>query len=464
MIRLLKGMIRPERSVHQVPFGRFVICLQIIAALAFLGYTLTKKSIRLPGSSEPYELQVEFIDAKGLDRVDEPGAAVAGAVVGRVTETHYVDGRAIATLTMDPEMRGKVFADASAELRPASAIQNLIVNVDPGDPRAGPLPEGELIPAGRTSAFVAIDELTSVFDTDTRAYVQILIAELERGLRGRESDLQESLEQLASVTDNATPISRALATRRELLARLVGDLEVVTRVLAGRSVELGNAVAAGSDTLAVTAARERELAEATRMLAPVLEEADTSLAAGADLAELLVPALDELVPASGGLAEASVKLRAMLPRAEGLVGQFSDLTVTGAEPTQLMLQGTRGLTAKVNGLIPTARDLLALTRTMARYRHGGAQLADTLSGANSVNDNGGTYGQVSVLEIEDPKPENLGMPASAARSSDGRHSLLERKLAIALERTCEQNPYACVLRFSVPGLPPEPLTAGGGEG
>ena len=381
-----------------------------------------------------------------------------------MTETHYVDGRAIATLTLDPEMRGKVFADATAELRPASAIQNLIVNVDPGDPASGALADGELIPAGRTSAFVAIDELTSVFDTDTRAYVQILIAELERGLRDRPGDLRQGLEQLAVLTDNATPISRALATRRALLADLVGELDTVTTTLADRSVELGNAVAAGSDTLAITAARERELAEAARLLAPALENADTSLAAGADLAEILVPALDEIVPAAGGLGEASAQLRALLPRTDSLVGQFDQLTRQGAEPSQLLLQGTRGLTAKVEGLLPTARDLAALARIMDEFRNGGAQLADTLSGATSVNDNGGTYGQVDVLEFEDPKPENLGLPASAARSPNGEYSLLERKLAVALERTCKPNPVACVLRFAVPGLPPEPLTGGGGEG
>ena len=67
--------------------GASLIVLQIIAALVFLGYTLTKKSIRLPFAAEPYAVEVEFADAKGLDRVDEPGAAVAGALVGRVTET-----------------------------------------------------------------------------------------------------------------------------------------------------------------------------------------------------------------------------------------------------------------------------------------------------------------------------------------------------------------------------------------
>ena len=100
---------------------------------------------------------------------------------------------------------------------------------------------------------------------------------------------------------------------------------------------------------------------------------------------------------------------------------------------------------------------------MDEYRNGGAQLADTLSGANSVNDNGGTYGQVDVLELEDPKPENFGLPASAARSRDGGPSLLERKLAIALERTCEQNPCACILRFAVPGLPDRAADARGRE-
>ena len=81
-----------------------------------------------------------------------------------------------------------------------------------------------------------------------------------------------------------------------------------------------------------------------------------------------------------------------------------------------------------------------------------------------MNDNGGTYGQVDVLELEDPKPENLGFPASAARSRSGEPSELERKLSIALEDTCNENEIACILRFLVPGLPRRPLTAGAGEG
>ena len=153
-----------------------------------------------------------------------------------------------------------------------------------------------------------------------------------------------------------------------------------------------------------------------------------------------------------------------MPRAGELIGQIDQLTRRGAEPSQLLLQGTQGLTGKVERLIPTAEDLVRLSRVLDEFRNGGAQLADTLSGATSVNDNGGTYGQVDVLEFEDPKPENVGLPAAAARSRAGRPSVLDRKLALALERTCKRNEVACLLRFMVPGLPTEPLTAGRGDG
>jgi hypothetical protein len=34
-------------------------------------------------------------------------------------------------------------------------------------------------------------------------------------------------------------------------------------------------------------------------------------------------------------------------------------------------------------------------------------------------------------------------------------------VSVALERTCDDNAYACVLRFAIPGLPNQPLTGGG---
>ncbi len=45
-------------------------------------------------------------------------------------------------MTLEASVRGKVFADASAAVRPASALQNLLVNVDPGSPGDGTAARG----------------------------------------------------------------------------------------------------------------------------------------------------------------------------------------------------------------------------------------------------------------------------------------------------------------------------------
>jgi ABC-type transporter Mla subunit MlaD len=438
-----------------VPLGRLAITVQLIAALVFVGYTLSKKAIRLPLAGEPFQIQVIFPDAKGLDRLDEPAAAVAGTPVGRVTHVEYTNGRALATLTLDDDVRGKVFADASAAIRPASALQNLLVNIDPGTPAAGEI--SEPIPPWRTSSYVAIDELTSILDADTQAYATILIEQAEVALRGREGELRAALGEVGKLVDTATPIADALADRRRLLTRLVGELDTVARTLGDRGAQLATAVGAGSRTLAVTAGRETELAAVVRKLSPVLAGADRALGGLAALAEPLRPALDELITASAPLDDSLGKLRALLPRSERLISTFDDLADAGRRPLRQLVGGTKGLRRRARGLIPAARDLRSLARRLDRYKGGIAQTAETFSGSLSVQDRGGGYAQIDLVNIEPFRPENFGLPVGADRDR------LKRRYAIALERICRtENSLACLFRAAIPGVSDEPLTGGDG--
>lgn len=454
--------LNPKRTAGRVPLGRLAIAVQVIAALIFAGYTLSKKSVRLPWvSGDRYVVQVIFPDAKGLDPADNPAAAVAGTPEGQVTSVRYESGRAIATLSLDPSVRGKLFADATAELRPASALQNLLVNVDPGTPAAGPLPDGQPIPPDRTSSFVAIDELTGILDADTQAYVSILLQEADAGLHGRAGGLRGALAELGNLTDPATAVARALARRRQELTRLVGELDVIFTTLGRRGAELASAIDAGDRTLAVTAARRRELAALTRRLAPVLAEARRSLAALRALAGPLSPALARLAPAGAPLAQGLQRLRAILPQVSGLVGQLGALERRGREPLRLMVAGTAGISRRMRALEPVARQLTGLARLLDRYKGGAAQLADTFSGVFSPQDRGGPYGQVDVLGFEPVKPENFGYPPGAASTPAGRRALHAR-VATALEGLCRRGSLgACIARFNIPGLLPRPLTGGG---
>jgi hypothetical protein len=174
-----------------------------------------------------------------------------------------------------------------------------------------------------------------------------------------------------------------------------------------------------------------------------------------------VPALDTLTPASAPLAGGLARLRSLLPRVRGLVGEFKALERRSGKPLALLLRGTHGLSGNVRALEPTAHKLVTLARLLDRYKKGGAQLADTFSGAFSTQDSGGPLGQVDVLGTEPLDPQNFGFNSKADGGPGKR--VIARDLAIELERVCRtQNPVACVLRFEVPGLPRRPLTAGRG--
>jgi ABC-type transporter Mla subunit MlaD len=460
---IVRSFVAPKLTAGRVPWGRTVLVMQLIVALAFVGYTLQKKGIVLFFSPDPYEIEVVLADGKGLDELDEPAAAVAGSPAGRVTDVRYENGQAIATLRLDPSLRGKVFADASASLRPASALQNLTINVDAGSPASGPLPEGEPIPPSRVDTFVAVDELTSVLDADTQAMAQILIAEAHRALRGREPELRRSLGELGELTGSAEPLAAALAARRELLSKLVGDLDTIFAATALRGRRLASAIDAGSATLAVTADRGPELERAVRLLAPTLEQTRSALAASRRLAGPLASGLAPVAGAADRLPPAAASLRELLPRAERLLAVSDELTRAGARPVGLLVRGTRTLPADARSLIPTVEDLHTQARLLDQYRGGFAQLADVLSGAFSINDSAGPYAQIDNVLFEQPRPENLGFGSTRLRRDGELPTELSLAIAETLERTCRtENTAACMFRYQVPGLPKRSVL--GGEG
>ncbi len=469
-VRLARGAWRfvdPQLKVGRIPFARTVLVIQLVAALIFLGYTLTKKGVRAPFSEEPYEVQVMLSDAQGLNPAKEPAAGVAGVNAGKVVEVVVAaNGQARVTLSLDPEMRGKIFKDATAFVRPTSALQTLIVNVDPGTPDAGRLPDGEPIDAASTQSSVHIDELTGLLNADTQAQAHILISEAVTALRGRESELRRILAEVGNLTSTATPLAEALDERRRRLVKLTDNMDDLFTTLGQRGTQLARAVEAGSKTLAVTAGRETELAGAMRELSPALAETQRALQATRGLAEPLIPAVDELLPVASQVEPAAENLRKLLPPLDELISSADGLVEDGREPVRLFSDGLIGLSERVRrDQVPALEALVELVELLFEYRDGQLQFAETISGATSNNRRAGPYAQFGIINVE-TTPEAFGFPASAVESRKGRPSRLATRLAEALELTCrEANPRACLFRFALPGLPEEPvlgLSEGGG--
>lgn len=461
--RLARGawsFINPSLKAGRIPYTRTMFAMLVVAASVFVGYTLVKKEIQLPFSEEPYYVEVLMPDGRGLQPSKEPAVGVAGVKVGKVVGATVENGQAKLRLRLESGMRGKVFANASAFVRPTSILQTLIVNITPGDPRSGPLPDGRPIPASRTGVFVQIDDLTGVLDPGTQAQVQVLLREAATALRGREPEIRRIFTRLGRVTDGVTPLARALAERRRLLSSLTANLDTLTRTVGRRNRQLAETVALGSRTLGVTADRSPELAAATRDLAPLLRQARATLDSTRGLATTLVPALDALNPVADKLGPTADALTELAPEISRLVDTGRDVVRVGAEPVRQLAGGLVGQEARVRrDQIPALQELARLSQLLFDYRGGVVQTAVNISGAVSTIRNAGVSAQVKVVDV-DASAAGLGLSPAQARARSGDSTRLGRMLARMLEHTCRDgNRQACTLRFTTPGLPAKALLA-----
>ena len=289
-------------------------------------------------------------------------------------------------------------------------LQVLIVNINPGNPATGALPDDQAITADRTDAFVGIDELTGVLDADTQAQVQVLITEAARALKGREPELRAILDKVGDITGTAKPVAAALRERRELITKLVGNLDTVFTTLGQRGSQLGEVLSAGNQVLTVTSERETELAQATRELAPTVLQAQQALAAGRKLAVPVNYTLDRLLPVADQLQPAADKTLDLIPQADAFLDLGQSLVDDSSRPIKLFEQGTRGLAGRVDrDLTPAVAKFRETIDALDKYKGGIAQTADLWSGAFSSVGNGGSFTQVyfgnSEITPGGPRPE-----------------------------------------------------------
>src|SRR4051812_32372879 len=420
-----------------------------LAALAYALPLLHASGIALPGvDNGRWHLQLEFRDAAGLSSSQRAAVLVAGVPSGRVREVHYRRGLAIVDVELDAAARGVVHTNATATIRPRSALNDQTVAITPGSPAAPALAPGARISADRTSGPVALDRVVSVLDADTRAQVSILLDQLAVGMTGRAGALREGIRRVAPLVDSTTRVSSLLERRRALLVRLVDSVHRLAAVGALHRTALAETVRAGRRTLDATAANDAALASTVRELPPTLDALDSALARVRALSAPLVPALDRLGPAARALPATLASVRRASPALRGLLTDAVALERDGSAPAGLLA----GLAPQ---LAPTARLLRGPTakvepivRAVNDRRDGIGLLGERFSGVLSTSDANGVILR-GLGSFEPFDPANLGVPGA----SGAEKAALAAKAVTALEGACKVNELACLARFLVPGLP-----------
>lgn len=157
-------------------FGLAAVVLVVVGL--YLAFTKT-----LPFTSPGYELRATFSNAVNI-ALKSP-VRVAGINVGKVTGVEGRGRNTVVTFTVDDAGR-PIREDASARIRPRLFLEgNWFIDLDPGTPEAGEMPDNGMIPVARTGTAVQIGDLIRSLQTPERANIQRLLAGLGTGLNAK---------------------------------------------------------------------------------------------------------------------------------------------------------------------------------------------------------------------------------------------------------------------------------------
>ena len=286
-----------------------------IAVLAAIGlgtayYILNEQRLRIPGLEEkPFTLKAEFSDAQGVMPGQGQTIRVAGMRIGDIGKVELEDGRALVTMEIDKEFEDVVHTDATALLRPRTGLKDMFIELDPGSKSAPVMKKDGVIPIENTAPDVDADEVLSALDTDTRAYLQLLINGVGKGLKGRGNDLKEVLARLGPLHRDIARVNGAFAERRRELARLIHNYGSSVTELATRDRELSTLVEAQSQALERWASEDVNVSNAVRLLPGTLRTVQSALVKVNELGQEIPPGLNALRPAVRQLHLTNLQVR-----------------------------------------------------------------------------------------------------------------------------------------------------------
>jgi phospholipid/cholesterol/gamma-HCH transport system substrate-binding protein len=291
-----------------------VVTMIAIAAVVG-GYILAHERLSLPGwvpvlGHEYVTLKGEFQSALAVAPGQGQSVTIAGAKIGEIASVDLHEGRALVTMDLDPSYARYIYRDATMLLRPKTQLKDETVEVNPGSPAAGKVTNGYTIPVSQTAPDGNLDEFLASLDSDTRAYLQELLAGAGEGLSGNSANLSATLKRFAPLARDLQVIGREVAVRQVNVAHAIHNLRLLMEALGEKNTQIAELVDSSNAVFATFAQQDRQVQETLRELPGVLGQVNKGLGKLATATHLGGPTLQALEPTAKALAPAERASRA----------------------------------------------------------------------------------------------------------------------------------------------------------
>jgi hypothetical protein len=219
-VRAARGPARLSRNARELRRQLHTIVLMVALAVLGLGtgaYLVAHERIQWPSwvpllGQRYFHLSAEVSAVSGVLPGQRQAVTVSGVTVGQISGVTLRNGVPIVSMNIDPQYARRIYPNATVMLRPKTGLGDMVAELDPGSPSAGPpLCSGATLGAASTLPTVNLDEILAELDADTRAELIALVdnGQALSGNGGRE---------LGDVFRDFNPLSRDVERASHLVA------------------------------------------------------------------------------------------------------------------------------------------------------------------------------------------------------------------------------------------------------
>ncbi|HEY6780367.1 MAG TPA: hypothetical protein VI111_05390, partial [Thermoleophilaceae bacterium] len=316
-------------------------------------------------------------------------------------------------LELDPRF-APIPKDTRAILRQKTLLGETYVELTPGNPASGQVPDDGTLAPGQVGETVELDEILRTFDPVTRRKFSIWLDQQGRAVEDRGPQISATLAALTPFAEHTDDVLKVLRDQSASTRRFVRDTGVVFDALTERQGQLRDLIANSNRVFETTAARDTQLAETFRILPTFLREGRATTTRLTRFADNTNPLITQLRPAARQLSPLLVDAKALAPDLKGLFTDLDPLVRVsrkGLPATEQVFANTRPLLARLD---PFLRSFTPIVDYLGLYKReiAGFFANDVASTQATGTDFAGT-GALHYLRTANPtNPEMLaGYPA-----------------------------------------------------
>jgi phospholipid/cholesterol/gamma-HCH transport system substrate-binding protein len=372
----------------------------------------------LPLKPEGYRVTVPFRQATPQLAV-ESDVRISGVTVGNVKSIELASNGDYADAVIELDSQYAPIPDnTKAILRAKTLLGETYVELTPGSKTAPSLSEGATLPPAHVANSVQLDEVFRTFNKPTRAAFRGWMQSQAAALKGRGRQFGEALAELDPFSESANRALRILDTQQHAVRQLVHSGGDVFKALSERQGQLRGLIQNSDTVFSTTARRNRDLAEAFRILPTFQRETRLTLqrlnrfAIDADpLVQQLRPSVKQLSPTLEAAGRAAPDLKRFFVGLRGTIAAshkgfpaLRRLLDRDLGPLLARLGGT------VGGRTPWLAEFNPIIKVAEKYRHEVTAFLGNIAAATnfglSAEEEGGKF--VKVLRTTSPlNPQSM---------------------------------------------------------